>query len=127
MTWNPDLSDTDEVRRSGNILSQALELLNTSSYSRMSDSFGTFAYDTEQGILVAKSYIYGNIVSAHKRAVIQAHEKAKPLLMFIASVNKIYSFDPVRVIQNSEENRRGASVMLNWNIRLGRLYKDASS
>ena len=89
------------------------------------DEHGTFAIITNKWVLVAKSYIYGNIVSCHKRAVYSALNQNKKLLMYILDVNRFYEFEPNEIIETAVENIRGGVKMLNFDIRLGkRLEKE---
>ena len=98
---------------------------------KYSDNFGTYAIETKSFILVAKSYVYNGIVSAHSQAVYHAWAKGKPLLMFIkhskvknfkasAFSEFFYQFDPDEVFSKSFENMRGSITMLNWKVDLAK-------
>ena len=116
--WIPNLSSV-EVKKGNGLLSFALKRSGREPISQLKDNSGIFAFRIKDGILTAKSYIYGNIVSSHKRAVISAYNSKLPLLMYIGNQDKFYRFNPETIIHNSEENKRGKEIMLNWNIKLG--------
>lgn len=121
--WKPNLSKFPHKYGDKSLLweafnkAQPLKLI-----EKLQDKKGTFALNTDRYILVAKKYIYGYIVSAHKRAVISACNQKKDILMYIKNSNKFYLFDSKKVLNNSTENIRGEEVMLNWNINIGRRY-----
>ena len=122
--WSPDLSDVPCKKVAGmSLLNVAIEALHCSIKGRMMDDNGTYAYVLDDAVLVAKRYIYGYIVSAHEKAVKKARDNNLNLVMYIGNQNKFYSFNPSKVIEQSHENVRGGSVMLNWSIRLGVAYK----
>jgi len=90
----------------------------------ISDSYGVFAVNLEEFILVAKGYVMRvNIVSCHKRAVYFALKQKKYLLMYIRDEKKFYEFSPKKIIENSWENWKGTVPMLNFNINLGKPKK----
>ena len=121
--WNPNLGTVDQPRPDGEILSKAVDKFIGTIQQKLADEHGTFGYITDRGILVAKKYIYGNIVSAHKFAVYSAMNNELPLIMFIKNVDKYYKFEPREIIANSDENEKGGAKMLNWEIGLGEEFK----
>lgn len=87
-------------------------------------------FTTKKYVLVAKSYIYGNIVSCHLRAVAVAMNTNSKLLMYIEQENnKFYCFNPEEIINenNHEINERVGEKMINFNIKLGEKYGDNSN
>jgi len=117
-----EINDKDFVMpASGNLLNIAVNRIKGHEIveGELIDEHGTFAIITNRHVVVAKSYIYGNIVSCHKRAVYSALNQNKKLLMYILESNKFYEFEPVEILQNSTENMRGDVKMLNFGIRLG--------
>ena len=87
------------------------------------DDLGIFALVTDSGVFVARQYIWGNIVSAHKRAVVSAFNQKKPLIMFIYTQEKFYSFDPDELLRLGYENKKGRAKFINFNIKLGKRYE----
>jgi hypothetical protein len=120
--------DTDPYSHDGlhhGLLGQAITSLHMPDFKiidRLADSKGVFAFNLTNCVLVAKDYIYGNMVSAHKRAIVSAYNQEKPLIMFIGQDNHFYKFSPAVVLQNSRPNERWGEVMLNFDISLGKRY-----
>ena len=127
MTWRPNLEKAKVDNWPGGLLGKALGTLIATAFvrisGRLSDKDGTFAILTDREVLTAKEYVYGNIVSAHKRAVYSALNQNIPLVMWIDDAERFYAFDPKGIINNSQENVRGESIMLNFDIKLGRRYE----
>ena len=117
--WEPNLSNSPDRKGEGTLLFKAHGLFGEKILDRLEDEVGTFALNLPQYILVAKDYIYGDIVSAHKRAVISAQNQGKELLMYIAQDQKFYKFDPESILYYGKENMKGKALMSNWNIQLG--------
>ncbi len=120
MSWKPNLSSFPHKEGSKTLLWKAFDKIQPAIIEdRLKDDKGMFAINTNKGVLVAKKYIYGYIVSAHMRAVVSAYNQRKRLILYIDDIRKFYSFKPDEILRNSEENIRGKAVMLNWNIKLG--------
>ena len=123
-----EINDKDfAMPASGNLLNIAVNRIKGHEIveGELIDEHGTFAIITNRHVVVAKSYIYGNIVSCHKRAVYSALNQNKKLLMYILDVNRFYEFEPNEIIETAVENIRGGVKMLNFDIRLGkRLEKE---
>jgi len=117
--WEPNLSNTSKRKGKGNLLFKAHNLLGGIIVDKLEDELGVFALNLINHVLVAKDYIYGNKVSAHKRAVISALNQKKPLIMYIAQENKFYEFDPKMIMNHSDENMKGKALMINFDIKLG--------
>jgi len=81
--WNPAFKIVDQPRPDGDLLKYAAENFNGEIKQKLADDHGTFGFITDRGILVAKKYIYGYIVSAHKFAVYSAMNNEIPLIMYI--------------------------------------------
>lgn len=111
-----------KVKKGFGLLSFALRRSGKQQTGHLNDSNGKFAYRLKDGILTARQYIYGNIVSAHKRAVISALNNKVPLIMYISNQDKFYQFNPETLLKESEENIRGDEIMLNFNIKLGKRW-----
>jgi hypothetical protein len=90
----------------------------------LSDNYGVFGYCTKFGVLVARSYIYGFVVSCHTRCLYSAMSFKVPLLMYIDKIDKFYAFSPREILEDSESfrNVRGDSEMINFSIRCGKRY-----
>ena len=120
MKWKPKLGRYPIKKGSNTLLWTAFEKIQPNELEyKLKDNIGTFALDTEKGIMTAKKYIYGNIVSCHKRAVFSAINQDKKLIMYIGDADAFYTFNPAEVWNRSEENKRGSAIMLNFNIKLG--------
>lgn len=118
MTWHPNLSEYDLKKGSNTLLWEAFSRSQPNNLEyKMKDNDGVFALDTSKGVLVAKKETYGFIVSAHKRAVFSALNQDKKLIMFLKKNNAFYAYNPFMIWRNSEENKRGEAIMLNWNIQ----------
>jgi len=116
--WQPNTSAFPHKPGTNKLLWEAFQNLQPCHLvEKLKDNVGTFALNTDKGVLVAKKEVYGWCVSAHKRAVISALNQGKCLIMYVG--RKFYGFDPQKILDNSEENTRGKAVMLNWNIKLG--------
>jgi len=123
--WIPIIEDVGESNNSGGqLLAEAIlkykAKFNTIIESIYRDNIGTFGYETNKSILCAKSYIYGWIVSCHKDLLEKANEKKKPLVMFIKSCDKFYSFLPAQCLEGGTENIRNGIVMVNFDIKQGK-------
>ncbi len=125
MSWEPDVNTGDNIPKGGKLLEEARASLGDVIIETLSDDNGVFGYVTNNCVLVAKNYIWGNLVSAHKKAVISSINTNKKLVMYIGRNKAFYSFEPHEILNNSEENTRLGSVMLNFNIRLGKRYGGA--
>jgi hypothetical protein len=123
MAWQPNLSDLPHVEGSGILLNEAFQKLQSHAEGKMTDGIGMYGIITERGILVAKKYIYGNIVSAHKIAVVTAKSLNRPMIMYIGDIGKFYSFNAQKIMEQSEENKRGDVIFLNWTIKMGEPLK----
>jgi hypothetical protein len=89
----------------------------------LSDTFGVFGYIFNRVVLVARSYVFGNIVSCHARAVASAKNQGKPLVMYIEEPDVFYEFNPDDILDNHVVNYRGGQKFLNFNIRSGRRFE----
>jgi len=129
--WSPDLKFTpmSQAMPSKTLLVSALARIGLKGFevsedSKLSDDYGVFAYNLKDFVLVAKDYVMGNCVSAHKRAVISAHNQNKPLVMYLNEQEKFYRFETGEILRkNYGENFKGTALMLNWSIILGKPLK----
>lgn len=122
MEWKPEFKPAEQPKPSGDLLEYAKNNFKLDAVEPLVDQHGTFGWICKEAVLVAKSYIYGNIVSAHKRAVYAAFNLKYPLVMYIKSADKYYEFNP-KDIMNSEENEKGGEKMLNFDIKKGVEFK----
>jgi len=104
---------------SGELIGYLLSRFGNEVKDKLEDDDGIFALVTDFGIIVAKRYIFGNIVSCHLRAVIASINQKKPLIMYIQNTKKYYSFDAEQILKDGEENMKGDVRMWNFSIRLG--------
>lgn len=122
--WTPDLDDKKGVKKGiGTWITKARDeykkRFRDYPLKALRDSIGIFAYVYSDKILVAKKYVYGNIVSAHKKAVERAYQQKKDFVMYIVESNSFYKFDTEKIIQKGRLNKRNGIEMLNFNITLG--------
>lgn len=89
----------------------------------LSDGHGVFGYIFNTVVLVARSYVFGDMVSAHARAVASAKNQGKPLLMYIEEPDVFYEFNPDEIMKHHTVNHRGGEKFLNFNIRLGTKFE----
>lgn len=82
------------------------------------DSKGVYCIETRNFILVAKKYIFKNIVSAHAQAVYHAWAKNKKIAMFIAEENRFLFFDPEKVLAVGFTNKKGKTLMFNFKVEI---------
>jgi len=126
--WKPDLKFTpmSQAVPSKELLIKALDKFNIKGYDipenkKLKDDYGIFAYNLPRFVLVAKQYIMGWVVSAHKRAIVSALNQSKPLVMYLDEQGKFYEFDPKTILEeNVGENYKGTALMVNFDIRLGK-------
>jgi len=129
ITYGIIFENVDEITNSGgDLIRKAFRLcqerLNKPLISSLrDDTKKVVGYANNEFVLVAKSYIYGEIVSCHIEALYHAIENNLKLLMYINAVDKFYEFEPNECLKVGLDNRRGGIVMCNFNIRLGRNYE----
>lgn len=123
MSWLPDLSNVSQRVPNKGLLKKAMIRLGLSfPRGKLSDSHGTYAYRFGHLLLVAKDYVYGDIVSVHKQAVAVAIEYHIPIWMYMGD-GKTYEFDPEEIMRSTtraDENSKGSALMLNFSIKLGK-------
>jgi len=119
MSWTPDFRDTGTRKGDGGMLTMALRLSKENLVHKLRDNTGVFAYITENSVLCAKGYIYGNVVSCHIRALISAYNHKLPLRMYIDSTGTFYDFDAQTIYNNHKRNKKGSATMANFNIKYG--------
>ncbi len=122
MRWIPRINDDEMIKGRGSLLRKARRKLGTTPQGYFKDDIGVVAFELQKHLVVAKGYIYGWVVSAHKGIVERALQLDKKLLMFIDKSNAFYEFDPFIVMRNGTKNHRGKVEMLNFDIKLGVRY-----
>lgn len=112
------------------LLKEALDILHREG-DPIKDEIATIAYRVDHYILVAKDYIYGNIVSCHKRILNLAIKEGKKILFYIGDSKHFYSFsarqidESVFFFHEGFVNSRGPIEMVNFPIGWGkRFYPD---
>ena len=121
--WKPKMNSADVTKGKDNILWEAFQKMQPSAIElKLSDEDGLFGIVTDKGVLVAKRYVYGDIVSCHQRAVFSALNQKKDLIMYIKDEDKFYKFNPITILIYSETNKRGNSIMRNFNIGFGKRF-----
>lgn len=122
--WVPVLEESDADANGGILFYNARKLKDYMPIvNKLKDDSGIFALDMFKCIFVSRSYIYGHIVSCHKRALVAALNQNKPLIMYIAHSKAYYKFEPKFILENNEENIRKGSTMCNFDIKFGRRIK----
>ena len=124
MSWIPQLRDEDEINNSGGLLltkakTLCIERLNKPILNVIKDDHGAIAWKTNEFYLVAKSYVYGYIVSCHKELVDMALENGFDIVMYIEKSDKFYRFNPKEIIEKHTINQRAGIDMINFDIKLG--------
>lgn len=82
------------------------------------DSYGTIGLNSNDFLVVAKKYTYGDIVSVHKLILDTAISEGKKILMYIKKNSYFYLFSLVK-INKVIPNKRGSIEMINFSIRRG--------
>ena len=82
------------------------------------DVYGTIGLDSKEFIVVAKKYVYGDMVSVHKIIWDRAILRGKKILMYIKKNGYFYLFSPEK-IKKTIFNKRGNTMMVNFGIRNG--------
>lgn len=119
MSWTPNLENVPQPIPMKNILKHAATILArhhlvSFPQERLEDSHGLYGLRYHHFILLAKDYVYGDIISVHKEAMIKAMQHEVKLLIYLASSNSFYTFKPEDILKNNEgENRKGRATMLN--------------
>jgi hypothetical protein len=123
--WKPNMANAP-VNATGEYLNRARYLIgrhrNLDPINAIHDRHGTFAYEYPAFFLVAKGYIYGDIVSCHLKLVTYAQATGKKIVMFIAENEWFYEFDPDEIQKCGAVNVRGDQEMLNFTIRKGKAW-----
>lgn len=128
MSWKPNLSDEEySIDSKGTLLEQAIKkavdehkvIVINSLKDKTRKRWG---FVTDKCILVARGYIYGDIISVHAESCALALNQKKPVVVYIQDVDKFYAFDPAEIIDNSETNYRRGIAMMNFSIRLGKRW-----
>lgn len=115
-----------KVSRKG-LLKEALALLRKDG-DPIRDEVATIAYRVDHYILVAKDYIYGNIVSCHKRILNLAIKEGKRILFYIGDSKHFYSFSARQIDESifffheGFVNHRGDIEMVNFPITWGKRF-----
>lgn len=122
--WEPNLNNTSETKH-GNIIGKAKAKFQQlfpeqTLINKVQDKHGIFAWEFTECFLVAKGYIYGNIVSTHLKLTTYAASLGKKLVMYIDDCDKFYEFDPDEAMKEGRQNTRGDVLMLNFPINLGK-------
>ena len=124
--WIPTRMGEEEFKKgSGKVLQKVYWKLTDKKIkilNKIYDKSGLIGYEIGQHVVVAKTYSYGWIVSAHKKIVELAQKKRKGLVMYIDKSNRFYMFNPKDVLKYGKINYRGDNVMINFDINMGELW-----
>lgn len=121
--WQPDLSHAPVKKGAEGLLGRAREYLARElrlyPLNNIADEYGLVGLEYPEFVLVAKAYIYGNIVSSQEKLVVYARNVEKPVVMLIGDSGRFYRFGAWNILFSCQKNTRGRQVMLNWAISLG--------
>lgn len=124
MAWKPNLKEEKNIKH-GTLIGKAKAKFEATFreenlINKVQDKHGVFGWEFDSCFLVAKSYIYGNIVSAHLKLTTYASHIGKKLVMYIDDQDKFYEFNPDNILTEGKQNLRGDIPMINFNISLGK-------
>jgi len=85
----------------------------------LSDDIGKYAYVYADYVLVAKGYVWQDLVSVTEEVWAECSNKNKKLAMFIGSPVGLYVFD-INAIKNHFTNIRDGHVMYNFAFKYGK-------
>jgi len=125
--WKPKLDVEKRCRNSfGKVLFTAksefrrrFEKTDVDYFKPIRDPNGLVGYSHPKVTLVARGYIYGNIISVNKSILISTAEQNKPVVVYIRDADKFYMFDPRQLLREGDENTRAGVRMVNFPILLG--------
>lgn len=125
MVWSPNLAPVPQPIPTEKLLGKAVWKLYqkrviTNPLQVMKDQYGVYGFRYPQFLLVAKKETYGNIVSVHEEAILDARKHRIRIVMWLDSAGKFYSFDPEEVDREGSRNYKGHSPMVNFLIKLGK-------
>lgn len=121
--WIPKVEDTPRVNKSQRgLLNYSKTKLNKLVIREFRDGVGRFGYEVDTHLVTAKKETYGWIVSFHKTLVELAMEKNKKILLYLASNDAFYEFNPATVKRKGTINIRGHEEMINIDIRSGKRH-----
>ena len=92
----------------------------------LKDSHGIYGYRFGHYVLLAKGYIYGNVVSIHRKALGIALTNSIPIVMYIEDADAFYKFDPQDILKETsseDDNLKGQEIMRNFSIKLGKRFE----
>lgn len=122
--WQPNLNDVIQRLPDEKLLRKACELVLRAQgdfpIKDYKDSHGVYAKRYGHFLLCAKKEIYGNVVSVHEDLVLEGIKLKRPIVMYIRSAGKFYSFNPYEIMKDCERNEKGLATMLNFKISLGK-------
>ena len=127
--WKPNMSNVIQRIPKKNLLKKATKKLKAEfPLETLKDSHGTYGYRFGHYVLLAKDYIYGNIVSVHRKALGIALTNSIPILLYINDADAFYEFDPqelLKVTNQEDDNVKGQEIMRNFSIKLGKRFEVA--
>lgn len=118
--WKPKLNNDYQPLPNGNLINKAVKIISKTypfPKETLKDQHGRWGLRYGSFLLLAKDYVYGNIISCHREAIGLAIKNKIPIIIFID--NRFYKFNPEDILKNSEINHKGQAEMYNFNIKLG--------
>jgi len=87
------------------------------------------AFVTYGMVVVSRSYVwerdYDRIVSIAEAPLIEAKTLGYPIVMYIDDTNQFLKFDPNKVLETGETNRRGPVKFYNISVNMGSYLEDS--
>jgi len=128
--WLPDLKNVRQPIPQKKLLRLAIAKLHRAklwSYPKevLKDTHGEYAYRNGHYLVLAKEYVFGDIISFHKTAIAKAIEHQIKMLLYLKDTDAFYEFDPEEILRNTteyDENVKGKALMLNFPMKLGKRF-----
>lgn len=116
--WRPQTCDAPH-HGLGDLLNKAVKKISTSKLNPIHDSGGLCAYEVDKGILVARRYVYGNIVSVANHLLHRAVSKGLWIFLYLDKNETVYKADPSVILENTDfENMKGLEKFNNFKVNL---------
>ena len=118
-------TEFSSVKKGDSLLKLALNHAQNQGFSienrrEITDRHGLIGYLLLEGILLAREYIWGGIVSIHEKILKYAEENGDDILLYISRERKIFRLTPETIRWNAldvPENYRGGQLMVNFRLK----------
>lgn len=119
MTWKPPIRNMRHREARRNMLFNNFKRLEEKQITTLKDRQGTYAIVSDKSVFVSKKYIWGNLVSCHRKALEYAQRYRLRLVMYIRDARKFYTFNAEEAYLLGQPNMRGQAEFFNFKISLG--------